>query len=51
MADDTEKPPPDLSLPHKETIEELNKLLATLPTTLPSTPGKLWNNNGVLSIS
>ncbi len=51
MADDTEKSPPDLSLPHKETMAELNELLRKLPTTLPATPGVLWNNNGVLSIS
>lgn len=26
-------------------------LLASLPTVLPGTPGVLWNNGGVLSVS
>jgi len=34
-----------------ETLADLDALLATLPTTLPTTPGILWNDNGVLAIS
>ncbi len=34
-----------------ETLADLDALLATLPTTLPATPGILWNDNGVLALS
>ncbi len=34
-----------------ETLDDLDALLATLPTTLPGTPGILWNDNGVLALS
>jgi hypothetical protein len=26
-------------------------ILSVIPTTLPTTPGALWNNNGVLSVA
>jgi hypothetical protein len=29
----------------------LASLAANLPTTLPATPGVVWNDNGVISIS
>jgi hypothetical protein len=33
------------------TVAALTALIASLPTTLPDSAGKLWNNGGVLSIS
>ncbi|GEP04033.1 hypothetical protein [Methylobacterium oxalidis] len=39
------------SLTSSLTPEAIEALLPTLPTTLPSVPGKLWNNGGILAVS
>lgn len=33
------------------TAAQLQAVLLTLPTTLPATPGVLWNNGGILAKS
>lgn len=32
-------------------VAALEAILSSLPTSLPASPGKLWNNGGLLSIS
>lgn len=44
-------PPSFKDNPAGVTVSGLTTLLLTLPTTFPSTPGVLWLNGGVLSIS